>query len=176
MDQATEEDWRIIEAHDETSTLADRVLEHLRKLEGEYGGFAVTRFEHSLQTASRAHRDGRDEEYVVCALLHDIGDTLAPDNHAEIAAAILRPYVSERNRWMVAKHALFQGYYYFQHFGMDPNLRDRYRDHPHFDHTAEFCEKYDQVSFDPAYQTLPLDTFVPMLHRVLAKPRGDVVD
>ena len=120
--------------------LADRVLTHLRLLDGDFGGFAVDRLEHSLQTATRAYRAGEDEEYVVCALLHDIGDTLGPYNHSDIAAAIVKPFVSEENHWMVDKHAVFQGYYFFHHLGLDRDVRDEFRDHPWFDRTATFCE------------------------------------
>jgi predicted HD phosphohydrolase len=149
---------------------AERVLEHLRLLAGDHGGYAVDRLTHSLQTATRAHRDGRDEEYVVCALLHDIGDTLGSYNHADVAAAILKPFVSEQNLWIVEQHAIFQGWYFFGHMGLDPNLRDRFRDHRWFRDCAEFCARYDQNSFDPAYDTMPLETFAPMVQRVFARP------
>ncbi|MEE9229684.1 MAG: HD domain-containing protein [Acidobacteriota bacterium] len=152
--------------------LADRVLEHLMLLEGSYGGMLVDRLTHSLQVATRAHRDGRDEEYVVCALLHDIGDMLLVHNHADLAAAIVRPFVSEKNHWIIAKHAVFQGYYFWQHLGADRNAREKYRDHLYFNDAAEFCALYDQCSFDPEYDTLPLATFEPMLRRLFARPRG----
>jgi predicted HD phosphohydrolase len=147
------------------------VLAHLRLLDGDYGGFAVDRLTHSLQTATLAHRDGRDEEYVVCALLHDIGDTLGSFNHADVAAAIVKPFVSEENHWMVEQHAVFQGYYFFHHIGGDRNLRDRFRGHPSFERTAEFCARYDGPAFDPKGETLPLDFFEPMLRRVMAFPK-----
>ena len=172
MREGTQQDWqRIVTAQAPyREALADRVLDHLRLLGGDYGGFVVDRLTHSLQSASLAERDGRDEEYVVCALLHDIGDTLGCFNHPDVAAAMLRPFVSERNHWMVAKHFIFQGYYYFHLMGGDRDLRDRYRDEPWFDYTAEFCEKYDQNAFDPNYDTLPLEHFEPIVRRVLAKP------
>src|SRR3989441_11999663 len=113
------------------------------------GGYAIDRLTHSLQTATRAHRDGRDEEYIVCALLHDIGDTLASLNHSELAAVILEPFVSEENHWIVKHHGIFQGYYFFHHLGLDRNLRDRYGDHPHWRACVDFCAAYDQNSFDP---------------------------
>src|SRR5690606_25695074 len=112
--------------------LPNRMVDHLNLLRGDCGGFAIDRLEHSLQTATRAHRAGKDEEYVVCALLHDIGDILAPRNHADIAAAILQPYVSEANHWMLEKHAIFQGYYFFDHLGLDKDMREQFRGHPHF--------------------------------------------
>lgn len=172
MADGTRADYQLIERAQEPflAALPDRVLDHLRLLAGSYGGMLVDRLTHSLQTATRAQRDGRDEEYVVCALLHDIGDMLACHNHAELAASILRPFVSERQAWMVEKHGIFQGYYFWHHLGADRDAREKYRGSPHFDHTAEFCELYDQCSFDPDYDTLPLESFEPMLRRVLASP------
>jgi predicted HD phosphohydrolase len=173
MTEGTKEDWQRIAASyfPFASKLPDRVLGHLKELDGDFGGFAIDRLHHSLQTATRAYRDERDEEYVVCALLHDVGDLLGSYNHPDIAASILKPFVSEQNHWMVEHHGIFQGYYYFHHIGMDRNARDRFRDHPYFDYTFEFCDKYDQSSFDPDYETLPLATFEPMLRRVLASPK-----
>ena len=172
MESSTQEDWVKIsmEFLRFTKALPDRILAHLGLLEGDHGGFAVDRLTHSLQTATRAHRDGRDEEYVVCALLHDIGDTLGSFNHADVAAAIVKPFVSEANHWMVKTHGVFQGYYYFHHVGMDRNLRDQYRDSPHFEHTAEFCAKYDSPAFDPHGEVLPLSFFEPLLRRVCSVP------
>lgn len=172
MKDSTAEDWsRIIDEFlPFAARLPDRVLDHLKLLRGDCGGFAVDRLTHSLQTATRAHRDGRDEEYVVCALLHDIGDLLGSYNHPDIAAAMLKPFVSSENHWMVAHHGIFQGYYYFHHVGMDRNARDQFKDHPCYARTEEFCEKYDSPAFDPDYDTLPLEFFEPMLRRVLAQP------
>ena len=176
MRQATREDYQVIGRHSATffQGLPDRILSHLQILSGDTGGYAVDRLTHSLQTATRAQRDGRDDEYVVCALLHDIGDTLASANHAQLAATILEPFVSEKNRWIVEKHAIFQGYYFFHHFDMDRNLRDRFREHEWFRDCAEFCEKYDQNSFDPEYDTLPLDAFEPALRQVFRAPRKSI--
>jgi predicted HD phosphohydrolase len=173
MAKGKAEDWQTISSHflPYASALPDRVLSHLRLLEGDCGGFAVDRLTHSLQTATRAHRDGRDEEYVVCALLHDMGDTLGSYNHADIAAAILKPFVSEENHWMVEKHGIFQGYYFFHYIGGDRNLREQFRGHPCFERTAEFCAKYDSPAFDPAAETLPLPFFEPMVRRVFAQPK-----
>lgn len=172
----TYEDWQIImsEAVPFARKLPDRILDHLRLLDGDFGGFPVDRLTHSLQTATRAHRDGRDEEYVVCALLHDVGDTLGSLNHPEVAAAILKPFVSEENFWMVEKHGIFQGYYYFHHLGLDRNVREQYRGHPWFSRTEEFCALYDAPAFDPAYETLPLDFFAPMVQRVFTNPRNSL--
>jgi predicted HD phosphohydrolase len=173
MEESTAEDWAIISSHFPAFGvgLADRVLEHLKLLGGDYGGFAVDRLTHCLQTATLAHRAGEDEEYVVSALLHDIGDTLGSYNHADVAAAIVKPFVSEENHWMVEQHAVFQGYYFFHHIGSDRNMRERFRGHPSFERTALFCERYDAPAFDPNGETMPLDAFVPMVRRVFAVPK-----
>lgn len=176
MKDGTEDDWAIIAADFSAYArqLPSRILAHLKLLEGDFGGFPVDRLTHSLQTATRAFRDGRDEEYVVCALLHDIGDTLGSYNHPDIAAAILKPFVSAENLWMVEKHGIFQGYYFFHHLGMDRHLREQFKDHPQFHATAEFCAKYDAAAFDPAYDTLPLSFFEPMMERLFAQPKNSI--
>ena len=176
MVEGTQEDWRIITdaSVDFHRALPDRVLAHLRELEDENGGFAVDRLEHSLQTATRAYRANRDDEYVLCALLHDIGDTLGCYNHADIGAAILEPFVSEQNHWMLEHHGIFQGYYFFHHLGLDRDMRERFRDHEWFDPTAEFCAEYDQPAFDPGYRTLPLEHFEPLVRDLMAAPRRSV--
>jgi predicted HD phosphohydrolase len=173
MKDGTVEDWTIIggEAAQHAKGLCGRLLAHLKLLEGDCGGFPIDRLAHCLQTATLAHKDGKDEEYVVCALLHDIGDTLGPANHADIAATILEPFVSEDNAWMVRHHAEFQGYYFLHHLGLDRNMRDQYRDHPLYDYTLEFIEKYDAPAFDPEAETFPLSFFEPMMERVFAKPK-----
>lgn len=176
MDQSSRDDWALIvpEAMKMARTLPDRVLAHLRLLDGDFGGFPVDRLTHCLQTATLAHRDGRDEEYVCCALLHDIGDTLGSFNHPDIAAAILKPFVSEENHWMVQQHGIFQGHNFFHHIGLDRDLREQFRGHPHFERTAEFVERYDNPAFDPRAETLPLETFEPMLRRLMARPRQSI--
>jgi predicted HD phosphohydrolase len=173
MEQGTAEDWAIISSHFPAfgAGLPDRVLDHLKLLAGDYAGFAVDRLTHCLQTATRAHRAGEDEEYVVCALLHDIGDTLGSYNHADVAAAIVKPFVSEENHWMVEQHAIFQGYYFFHHIGSDRDMRERFRGHPSFERTALFCERYDAPAFDSKAETMPLDAFVPMVRRLFAVPK-----
>jgi predicted HD phosphohydrolase len=173
MEDSTAADWQVIggEFMRFASKLPNRIITHLRLLENDYGGFPVDRYTHCLQTATRALKDGRDEEYVVCALLHDIGDTLGSFNHADIAATILQPFVSEENHWMVKHHAIFQGYYFFQHIGLDRNLRDNFKSHPAYERTAEFCALYDNPAFDPTGETLPLAEFEPMLRRVMASPK-----
>lgn len=173
MKDGTAEDWAIIgkEAVEFSRSLNQRIIDHLMLLEGDCGGFPIDRLTHCLQTATLAHKDGKDEEYVICALLHDIGDTLGPANHADIAATILEPYISEANHWMVKHHAIFQGYYFFEYLGLEKNLRDQYKDHPHYDQTLEFIEKYDAPAFDPETETYPLSFFEPMLKSVLSKPK-----
>jgi predicted HD phosphohydrolase len=176
MTEGTAEDWAAIgrAGMARRGEHVDRILDHLRMLDGDDGGFAVDRLEHSLQTATRAHRHGRDEEYVVCALLHDLGDILLPAAHAELGAAILRPYVSEANHWMLHNHGIFQGYYFFQHIGLDRDMRDQFRGHPHFEHTAQFCHLYDQNSFETGYDTMPLEAFVPLIRRVMETPVNSI--
>ena len=176
MQDATREDYRIVAEHAAhfMCGLPARILTHLELLRGDTGGYAVDRLTHSLQSATRALRDERDEEYVVCALIHDIGDTLASFNHADLAATILEPFVSEKNHWIVKHHGIFQGYYFFHHLGLDRNMRDRYRDHAHWRDCAEFCALYDQNSFDPSYETMALEEFEPMVKRVFAAPKRSV--
>ena len=142
MEDGTQADWAII-ARDYMShanQLSNRVLDHLRLLDGDFGGFPIDRMQHSLQTATRAHRGGESEPYVVMALLHDIGDTLGTFNHPEIGAAMLRPFVDEKLHWMCQHHGVFQGYYYFHFLGMDRDAREALRGHDHFEDTARFCQ------------------------------------
>ena len=176
MEKSTEAEWKLIasEYMPFAKALPERILSHLKLLEGDYGGFAVDRMTHSLQTATNAHRGGEDEEYVVCALLHDIGDTLGSFNHADVAASIVKPFVSEENFWMVEKHGIFQGYFFFHYLGMDRNMREQFRGHPGFERTALFCEKYDGPAFDPKGETLPLEFFEPMVRRVFANPKNTI--
>jgi predicted HD phosphohydrolase len=155
--------------------LPDRVVKHLKALDNEEplkGRFgAVSRFTHCLQTATLAHRAGKDEEYVALCLVHDIGDILGPYNHGEFAATLLAPFISEANHWMVAHHHCFQGYYYFHHLGLDRNMREQFRGHAHFERTIEFCEVFDEKAFDPGLDTMPLEAFMPALRRVLHNPK-----
>ena len=172
MAEGSREDYELLSRLEEefAAGTAGRVLEQLRGLAGSLGGYRVDRLEHSLQSASRAYRDGADEELVVAALLHDAGDLLAPHNLSELAAAILRPYVSERTYWIVRHHGLFQSYYYAHHLGGDRHARDQYRDHPWYQAAVDFCHYWDQPSFDPEYQSLPLEFFEPMVRRIFARP------
>lgn len=176
MADGTQEDWMKIAAASIgfNRDLPKRVLAHLQLLEGDCGGFAVDRLEHSLQSASLAYRDGMDEEYVVCALMHDIGDTLASASHAELGATIMRPYVSDENWWMMNHHGIFQGYYFFHYLGLDRDMRDQFRGHPSFERTAMFCARHDQNAFDRAYDTMPLAAFVPLVERVMERPKNTI--
>jgi predicted HD phosphohydrolase len=176
MKEGTEADWSIIGSHfmDYAAALPDRVLAHLKLLDGDYGGFPIDRLQHSLQTATRAHRAGESEPYVVMALLHDIGDTLGSYNHPEIAAAILKPFVDDKLHWIAEHHGIFQGYYFFHHVGMNRDMREAFRGHEHFEDTARFCELYDQSSFDPAFENAPLEFFEPMVRRVFARPLNSI--
>lgn len=170
MDDMTTEDYAVLKTVHEQNlqALPDLLLEMLQRLGGDEA-YPVDRLTHSLQAATRAYRDGRDEEYVVVALLHDIGETLGPLNHGAVIASILKPFISEANHWTLAHHPIFQTYFYGGQVGIDPNGRDAYRDSPYFERTAEFCALYDEVSFDPDYVSEPLELFVPMVRRVLSK-------
>jgi len=175
MKDGTREDYEFLTAHetDHTSHTARRLLRALVELDESLSGYQVTRLGHSLQSASRAWRDGADTDWVVAALLHDIGDIYAPYNHDEYAATILKPFVREQCTWVVEKHGDFQLAYYGQHVGADPDAREAYRGHPYFDDCAQFCERWDQSSFDPAYDALPLDFFAPMVEAVFARTPYD---
>ena len=155
------------------AALPERVLAMLRSLDDSLGGYRVSRLAHSLQTATRAENDGADEELVFAALLHDIGDVLAPENHAQLAASIIRPYVREEVTWIVEHHGVFQMVYYAHHVGGDRDAREAYRGHPWFDACARFCEDWDQASFDPDYPTQPLEHFEPLLRRIFARKAFD---
>jgi predicted HD phosphohydrolase len=170
LTEATPADWMHVAEADAAFArrLPDWLLGQLALLRDDCHGFPVDRLEHCLQTATRAHRAGHDEEYVVCALIHDIGAMLAPDDHAEFGAMILRPYISDQNHWMLRHHGIFQGYYFYHYFGGDRHAREQFRGHPHFERTAEFCHRFDQAAFDPDYESMTLAAFDPILRRVLA--------
>ena len=148
---------------------ADRVLKTMQGLTSGLVGYQINRLEHSLQTATRALKEKASDEMIVAALLHDIGDELAPNNHAEFAAAILKPYVSEKTAWIVEKHGIFQMYYYAHHLGFNKNERDKYKGHKYYPATAEFCEKWDQISFDPNYKSLLLKEFEPYVRKIFCR-------
>jgi predicted HD phosphohydrolase len=176
MSVSTKEDWDAIMTHlgPFATSGGARVLAHLKLLDGDYGGFVVDRLTHCLQTATRAHRDGRPDDYVVMALLHDIGDTLGAFNHPDIAAAIIKPFVSEELHWITQHHGIFQGVNFFHHIGLDRDMREKFRGHEHFAATEEFIDKYDCPSFDPEYDTLPLSFFEPMVMKLFERPLNSV--
>ena len=165
FEESTKDDWSLIMSQrgELEGSLPDRILEQMEHLRNDYGGFPVDRLEHSVQTATRAEKDGRDDEYILCALLHDVGDPLAPFNHPEIAAAIVKPFVSEANHWMVEHHGIFQGYYFWHHIGLNRNTRDRFSNHQHYDRCEEFCAEYDGPAFDPNYQSNPIEHYEPLI-------------
>lgn len=173
MEDGTQEDWDLLCRLEEefNADLVDRILAQLKTLDVDWGGYQVTRYVHSLQSATLAYRDGADEEMVVAALLHDIGDVTAPYNHGELAAAMLKPFVSEKIYWIVKHHPLFQGYYYDHFLGGDRHARERFKDHPYYEECVKFCAEYDQCAFDPDYDTLPLEFFEPMVRRVFASSK-----
>ncbi len=172
MEHASRADFDLVFAHDERNAagLARRVLGWLRSMDGD-SPYRISRLDHCLQAATRAERDGADDETVACALLHDIGDVLCPANHSQVAAALLRPYVCERNHWIVLHHGLFQGYYWMHHYGRDRDARDAHRGNEHYDACVEFCARWDQPSFDPGFATRPLEHFAPLVEALFRRPR-----
>lgn len=171
MQDGTAEEYALLERLEQeyAAELPRRIEAQLLSLANSLSGYRVNRLEHSLQSATRAWRDGRSRDYIVAALVHDIGDELAPYSHSELAAAVLRPFVSERLYWIVRTHGIFQMYYYGEQTGQDKHARDRYQGHAWFDDAVEFCELYDQNCFDPAYQSQPLSFFRPMLEEVFTR-------
>lgn len=174
MEHGTRADYDLVSAHDakNAGALADRVLGWLRSMDGA-SPYQISRLDHSLQTATRAEADGADDETVVCALLHDIGDVLAPANHSQVAAALLRPYVSEKNYWIVLQHGLFQGYYWFHHYDKDRNAREQLKEHPYYEDCVRFCQRWDQCSFDPDYPTQSLEHFEARVRALFARTPGE---
>lgn len=176
MKDGTPADYALLREHEARFCRAtpDRLLAELARQEAEsVGGYRITRLVHALQSATRARRDGADDDWVVAALLHDIGDGLAPQNHDRVAAEILRPFVREEVAWVIEHHGLFQTYYYGHHYGWDREARQRFRDHPCYRSAVDFCERWDQASFDPAYRHDPLDSFVEAVHRVFGRAAYD---
>jgi predicted HD phosphohydrolase len=168
MKDGDKEDYKLLANFEDKyiEGTADRLVRVLKGLDNSMGGYKVSRLEHSLQTASRALRDNASEEMIVASLLHDIGDEIAPLNHSELAAAVLKPFVSEKTRWIVEQHGLFQAYYYNHYYGKDRNLRDKFIGHEFYKDTINFCEKWDQASFDPSYNTIPLKDFIPLVQKI----------
>ncbi len=171
MKYGTKEEYLLLDKHEQDyiNKTADRILNFMVGLNSSLEGYKISRLEHSLQTATRAFNDRADEEMIVAALLHDIGDELAPLNHSEYAAAVLKPYVSEKTHWIIEKHGEFQMYYYAHHLDKNKNQRDKYKNHKYYQDTVDFCEKWDQASFDPSYKSKTLEFFAPMVKRIFAR-------
>jgi predicted HD phosphohydrolase len=175
MEDGTREDYALLERAEReyVRALPDRLMEALQKLDHSLQGYPVSRLGHSLQAATRALRDGADDELIVAALIHDVGDDLAPYNHSEIAAGIIRPYVRPEVTWIVEQHGLFQTYYYAHHYDRDRNAREKFRGHPWYQACHDFCANWDQSSFDPGYATEPLAAFEPRLRDIFSRPAHD---
>ena len=171
MEDGDAEDYTFLNDHEVeyTKGTADRLLKALVNLDESLSGYQVTRLGHSIQSASRAWRDGADIDWIVSALLHDIGDIFAPYNHDEYAATILKPFVREQCRWVVEKHGDFQMIYYGHLLGGNQHKRDKFKAHKFFQDCVEFCSRWDQTSFDPSYPELPLEFFRPMVEEVFAR-------
>ena len=171
MKDGTKEDYLLLEKHEKKfiESTADRLIKFMNSLSNTLEGYQITRLEHSLQTATRALNDKADDEMVASALLHDIGDELAPLNHSEYAAAVLKPYVSEKTHWIIEKHGEFQMYYYAHHLGGNKNQRDKYKGHKYYHDTVNFCENWDQKSFDPNYKSLSLEKFEPLIKKIFSR-------
>lgn len=174
MENASKEDFDAVMEYEDAfnAGLVDRLLAQLRSLDEDWTPYPINRYQHCLQSATRAFEDGADEETIVAALIHDVGDILSPYNHGELAAAILKPYVSEKTRWIVEHHCVFQGFYYNHHLGGDRLAREKYKDSPFYDDCVYFCHNYDQNAFDPEYVSKPLEFFEPMLRRLFSKGEG----
>ena len=168
MKKGTKEDYLFLDKHEKNfaDKTAERILKFMSNLTETLEGYQVSRLEHSLQSATRAYNNNENEEMVVAALLHDIGDELAPMNHSEYAATILKPYVSEKTHWIIEKHGEFQMYYYAHHLGGNKNQRDKYKGHKYYKDTVDFCENWDQKSFDPNYKSLTLKDFEPYVKKI----------
>ena len=171
MKKGTKEEYLLLDKYEQNyiDGTADRILKFMKGLTKTLEGYKISRLEHSLQAATRAFQDKASEEMIVATLLHDIGDELAPLNHSEYAAAILKPYVSEKTHWIIQKHGEFQMYYYAHHIGKNKNQRDKYKDHKYYDDAVNFCEKWDQTSFDPNYKSMTLDDFAPLVKKIFSR-------
>jgi predicted HD phosphohydrolase len=175
MEDGTREDYALLDRAEReyVRALPDRLLAALGKLDNSLQGYPVSRLGHSLQSATRALRDGADDELIIAALIHDVGDELAPYNHSEIAAGIIRPYVRPEVTWIVEHHGLFQTYYYAHHYGRDRHARDEFRSHRWYQACKDFCANWDQCSFDPGYPSEPLATFESRLREIFSRPPHD---
>ena len=168
MKDGTKEEYLLLNKYEKkyTESIADRILKFMYGLNSSLEGYQITRLEHSLQPATRALNDNADDEMIVGALLHDIGDELAPLNHSEYAAAIIKPYVSEKTHWIIEKHGIFQMYYYAHHLGGNKNEREKFKGHKYYIDTINFCENWDQKSFDPNFKSLTLKDFEPYVKKI----------
>ncbi len=176
MKDGTRADYEMLEALEDVyrQGTADRLLRELASQDAEsISGYKITRLQHGLQSATRARRDGADIDWVVAALLHDIGDGLAPQNHDKFAAEILRPYMREEPVWVVEHHGVFQMYYYAHHYGWDREQRDAYKQSPYYQSCVDFCERWDQASFDPDYPMDPLESFEAEVREVFSRKAYD---
>lgn len=176
MKDGTKEDYALLAEHEHAyvAGTADRLLRELRNQADEtLSGYKITRLEHGLQSATRARREGVEVDWVVAALLHDIGDGLAPQNHDKFAAEIMRPYMRDEVVWTVEHHGIFQMVYYAHHYGWNPEERQKFRDHPYFDTCAAFCERWDQASFDPDYPMDSLESFEEDVRAVFSRKAYD---
>jgi len=171
MKNGSKEDYLLLDKHEKKyiEGTADRLIIFMSGLSNTLEGYQVTRLEHSLQAATRALNDNADDEMIVATLLHDIGDELAPLNHSEYAGTVLKPYVSEKTHWIIEKHGEFQMYYYVHHLGGNRNQRDKYKEHKYYKDTIDFCENWDQKSFDPNFKSLPLKEFEPLLKKIFSR-------
>jgi predicted HD phosphohydrolase len=173
MQHGTKADYALLQEleHPFHAKTAQRLMNELaRQGQDSLDGYPISRLDHALQSATRAWREGADDDWIVAALLHDIGDGLAPQNHDRMAAEIIRPFVREEVTWVIEKHGAFQMFYYAHHLdGWNPNERDQYRDHPCYQSAVDFCERWDQNCFDPAYSNQPLEFFTPMMESVFGR-------
>jgi len=171
MKNGSKEDYLLLDKYEQkyTENTANRILKFMAGLNSTLEGYKVSRLEHSLQTATRALNDKANDEMIVAALLHDIGDELAPLNHSEYAASVLKPYVSKKTHWIIEKHGEFQMYYYAHHLGGNKNQRDKYKNHRYYKDTLYFCENWDQISFDPNYKSLKLNDFKPFVKNIFSR-------
>ena len=171
MKNGSKDDYKLLEEYEKKfeRETANRILKYLATQTTTLEGYPITRLEHSLQAATRAFKNEESEEMIVATLLHDIGDDLAPMNHSQYAASIIKPYVSVKTFWIINYHGLFQTYYNAHYLGGDRNLRDKFKDHKYYEATIDFCENYDQSSFDPNYKNMNLEDFSPMVKRVFSR-------
>ena len=175
MDEGSVEDYALLHSleTDYVKGLPDRIINALLRLDDTLGGYQVTRLQHSLQSATRAEADGADIELIVAALIHDIGDELAPENHSQMAASIIRPYVRAEVTWILEMHGVFQYKYYGDKVGLNPDERERWRGHQWFDRCEQFCGDWDQMSFDPEYESKSLAHFIPMITEIFTRQAFD---